>query len=224
MSNAVRTNDHPALAKYLNRTCLIAVLFGCFAVQALRAQAPNDDPTGTTAKDEGPTDKNTAPADATPAQIRAAVARAVPPLEKGLVVYAEKRDCYSCHNQGVPLVALSIARSRGLTIDDDAFEGAVALALADLESARDDYRQGRGQPGGATRASYALWTLEVGNQSPNKTTAAVVEFLLKYDRGRDHWTKHPPQARARSRRATSPRRLSRSGGCERSPLTGVLRS
>ena len=88
--------------------------------------------------------------------------RALPPLQKSLIVYAEKRDCYSCHNQGVPLVALAIARSRGLAIDEDVFEGAVSLTRADLESGLERYRKGRGQPGGATRAAYALWTLEVG--------------------------------------------------------------
>ena len=109
-------------------------------------------------------------------------------LQKSLVVYEEKRDCFSCHNQGVPLVALNIARSRGLAIDEDAFQGAVALTLADLESALERYRQGRGQPGGATRAAYALWALEAGDHPPDEITAAVAEYLLKADRDRDHWT------------------------------------
>ncbi len=38
--------------------------------------------------------------------------RALPPLQKSLVVYGEKRFCFSCHNQTVPLVALRIARRR----------------------------------------------------------------------------------------------------------------
>jgi lysophospholipase L1-like esterase len=129
-----------------------------------------------------------APADITAAQIRTAIARALPPLQKSLVVYAEKRDCFSCHNQTVPLIALKIARSRGLAIDEDAFHGAVALTLADLESSLELYRKGRGQPGGATRAAYALWALEVGDHPANSITAAVTNFLLKFDRDRDHWT------------------------------------
>ncbi len=129
-----------------------------------------------------------APADVLPTQIRTAVGRALPPLQKSLVVYAEKRDCFSCHNQGVPVVALSLARSHGFEIDEDVFQGAVALTQADLETALDRYRKGQGQPGGADRAAYALWTLETGDHQPDETTAAVVEFLLKADQGRDHWT------------------------------------
>jgi squalene cyclase len=133
--------------------------------------------------------------DVTPDRIRAALTRALPTLQKSLAVYAEKRDCFSCHHQAVSLVALEIARSRGLAIDEDTFQAAVALTLADLESAREPYRKGRGQPGGVTRAAYALWTLEAGGHPADETTAAVAEYLLKADRDRDHWTtssRRPP--------------------------------
>ena len=115
----------------------------------------------------------------TSAKIRRSVARALPLLQKSLVVYAEQRDCFSCHNQTVPLVALKIARGRGLAIDEDAFDGAVAQTLVDLESALEHYRKGQGQPGGVTRAAYALWALETGDHQPDETTAAVTQFLLK---------------------------------------------
>src|SRR5262249_48812010 len=127
-----------------------------------RAPEPGKDP-GDVAK----------PDDATPDRIRAATLKALPLLQRGLLVYAEKRDCFSCHNHAVPLVALEIARDRGLAIDEEAFQGAVALTLADLESALVTYRKGRGQPGGAERAAYALWTLEAGGQPADEVTAAV---------------------------------------------------
>jgi squalene cyclase len=135
------------------------------------------------------------PEDVTPARVRSAVERALKPLQKSLAVYAEKRDCFSCHHQAVSLVALEIARSRGLAIDEDAVEGAVALTRADLASALASYRKGQGQPGGVTRATYALWTLEAGGHPADETTAAVTEYLLKADRDRDHWTtssRRPP--------------------------------
>src|SRR5262249_24197862 len=111
------------------------------------------------------------------------------------VVYSEKRDCFSCHNQAVPLVALEIARTRGLAIDEEAFQGAIALTLADLESALGTYRAGRGQPGGVTRAAYALWTLEAGGPPADEITAAVTGYLVTADLKLDHWTpssRRPP--------------------------------
>ena len=130
-----------------------------------------------------------------PDRIRYAVERALAPLQKSLVLYAEERDCFSCHNQAVPLVALEIARTRGFAIDEGAFQGAVVLTLADLESALETYRQGRGQPGGVTRAAYALWTLEAGKSPTDEVTAAVTGYVLKADLGRGHWTtssRRPP--------------------------------
>ncbi len=122
--------------RHLDRTAATAVTD--------RPQAPEP------GKDAGGVAK---PDDATPDRIRAAVTKALPPLQKGLIVYAEKRDCFSCHNQAVPLVALEIARARGLAIDEEAFEGAMALTLADLEKRARAISQGaraarRGNPGG----------------------------------------------------------------------------
>jgi squalene cyclase len=135
------------------------------------------------------------PEEVTPAGIRSAVERALEPVQKSLVVYAERRDCFSCHNQAVPLIALEIARARGLTVDEDAFQAAVTLTLGDLESALDSYRKGRGQPGGVTRAAYALWALEAGKYPTDEVTGAVAGYLLKADLDRGHWrtsSRRPP--------------------------------
>jgi hypothetical protein len=156
---------------------------GTGSIAPTSGERPRSDRTGAPAAAAGPT---AALIDATPAQIKAAARRALAPLQKSLTAYAEKRDCFSCHNQGVPLVALKIARSRGLAIDEDAFQDAVAQTRADLEGALERYRQGRGQPGGADRASYALWALEAGDHPPDQVTGAVAEYLLKTDRERDH--------------------------------------
>jgi hypothetical protein len=36
-------------------------------------------------------------------------------------------------------------------------------------------------------AGYALWTLELGGWDPDETTAAVTEYLLRYNRNLEHW-------------------------------------
>ena len=73
----------------------------------------------------GPRDRGAIAAkEVTMAQIREAVRRAVRPLQTTLSVYSEKRDCYACHHQGVPLIALATARSRGLPVDEEVFDAA----------------------------------------------------------------------------------------------------
>jgi squalene cyclase len=168
-------------------TAAIALALVVPAIAVVRA-APGDADADADAKARAAPDTDRA-------RVKAAVERAIAPLQKSLTVYAEKRDCFSCHHQGITLVALEIAGSRGLTIDEDAVAGAVTLTLDDLATARVDYRKGQGQPGGVTRAAYALWTLEAGAHPADEMTAAVVEYLLKADRDRDHWTtssRRPP--------------------------------
>ena len=53
-----------------------------------------------------------------PESIRAAVNRALPLLVKASSVeYPRHRDCFSCHNQAVPALALSLARQHGFAVE-----------------------------------------------------------------------------------------------------------
>ena len=48
---------------------------------------------------------------------REAVAKAIPLIEKTAGVYIEKRDCFTCHHQALPLMALSRAKQFGFAVD-----------------------------------------------------------------------------------------------------------
>ena len=122
-----------------------------------------------------------------PEAIRAAVEKGLPLILKSTLAYPESRDCFSCHHQAVPVLALTTARARGFAVDPEAISGPVELTEADLRGALASYRKGDGQGGGVTRAGYALLTLEVGGKAPDALTGAVVEYLLKRDESRGHW-------------------------------------
>ena len=49
----------------------------------------------------------------------AAIAKALPLLEKGAAGHVAQRTCFSCHHQALPVLALKLARQRG-------FEGNLA--------------------------------------------------------------------------------------------------
>lgn len=122
-----------------------------------------------------------------PEAIRAAVEKGLPLILKSTLAYPESRDCFSCHHQAVPVLALSTAKARGFAVDAEAISGPVELTEADLQGALASYRKGDGQPGGVTRAAYAMLTLELGGKAPDETTEAVADFLLKRDESRGHW-------------------------------------
>lgn len=123
----------------------------------------------------------------TPDDIRTTVERALPLIAKSSAESTRHRDCFMCHHQAVPVFALGLARERGFAVESGLIQAQMEHTEADLATAEESYRKGEGQPGGVTRAGYALWTLSAGGWEADDTTAAVVEFLLKRDEKRGHW-------------------------------------
>jgi hypothetical protein len=124
--------------------------------------------------------------------IRHAVIRALPLLVKASAQeYPKHRECFSCHNQAVPAVALDLAKNRGFDIGAVTLRSIAEHTESDLSGALDDYRKGQGQPGGVIRAGYALWALEAGGWPPDETTSGVAHYLSVVQSDRKRW---PPRA------------------------------
>ncbi len=129
----------------------------------------------------------------TPEAIRAAVERSLPLLTAGARGSMEKRErCFTCHNQGLPVMALSAAQTRGFKIDGEELRKQVKFTADFLAKNQTNYAVGKGQGGQTDTAGYALWTLENGGWQPDATTAAVTEYLLRWQRDLEHWR---PQSR-----------------------------
>ena len=130
------------------------------------------------------------------ASIHAAVEKSLPLLTAGARGSIEKRErCFTCHNQGLPIMALSAAQSRGIKIDAEELRKQVKFTADFLERNRTNYLAGKGQGGQTDTAGYALWALENSGWKPDATTAAVTEYLLLWQRDMPHWkpqSKRPP--------------------------------
>jgi hypothetical protein len=130
-----------------------------------------------------------------PAEIRVAVAKSVSLLEKSSAEYTVHRECFSCHHQALPILALSVARPRGFAVSAEGLQKQVRFTADSLAKDRDNYRQGRGQGGQADTAGYALLALELGDWKADATTSAVAEYFLLRNKDLDHWqvsSRRPP--------------------------------
>jgi hypothetical protein len=130
-----------------------------------------------------------------PDQVRAAVAKSIPLLEKSSAEYTAHRECFSCHHQALPVLALSIAGPQGYQVSVEALQKQLHFSADSLAKNRNKYRQGRGQGGQATTAGYALLALELGGWKADATTSAVAEYFLLWDKDSDHWqvtSRRPP--------------------------------
>jgi len=121
------------------------------------------------------------------ADVRKAVEKAIPLLEKGAAGSMSERTCFTCHNLGAPVLALAAARDRGFRIDEGRFKAILEHTESFLRKSRERYAQGKGQGGQADTAGWALWTLEIGGWKPDETTAAVSHYLTVYDKEKGYW-------------------------------------
>ncbi len=128
-----------------------------------------------------------------PAALRSAIGKSLPLLTAGARGSMEKRErCFTCHNQGMPIMALVTAQSRGIAIDADELRKQVQFTADFLAKNRENYLAGKGQGGQSDTAGYALWALDNGGWKPDATTTAVTEYLLQWQRDLGHWK---PQSR-----------------------------
>jgi hypothetical protein len=125
--------------------------------------------------------------------LKAAVARALPPLTRGAVGHRENKTCFACHSQGLPIMAMTTARQRGVTIDSQELKGQLRSIVEFLGENRARYLEGKGQGGQADTAGYALVALEHGGWKADETTAAVTRYLLLRNADLDHWRGNPPR-------------------------------
>jgi hypothetical protein len=121
-------------------------------------------------------------------------------IQTGAAGHMDQRSCFACHHQAVPILALTTARTRGLPVTMDEVHKHLDFIASFLATNQDNYRKGRGQGGQADTAGYALWTLEMGQRSPDDTTAAVAEYLLQRDQNLGYWkaTSNRPPSEASS--------------------------
>lgn len=122
-----------------------------------------------------------------PEEVRAAAAKALVPIEQASMAYPDHRDCFSCHHQALPVLALSVAKDRGFDVEAGAIRAQVEFTKASLARGKKDYLAGKGQGGSADTAGYALFTLDVGKLAGDETTEAVASYLLKREPDRPDW-------------------------------------
>src|SRR5438132_12213817 len=117
----------------------------------------------------------------------AAVARALPLVQKAAANYPKHRDCFSCHHQTLPMLAMVSVRDHRLPIDDKLLEAQAEFTHKWFQCQVENMKQGRGIGGRAMNVGYGLWALSLAGWKANETTQAMVTYLLKTQKPDGHW-------------------------------------
>lgn len=127
-------------------------------------------------------------ADPQPQEVRQAIERSLPLIQKAMQGSLEQRShCFTCHHQGLGILTLVTAKSRGLSIDAGLLESQVQGAKGFLSKNKDRFLEGRGTGGEMDTAGYALWALSAANVPSDEVTSAVTNYLVKVQASSDHW-------------------------------------
>ncbi len=127
------------------------------------------------------------------AELRAAVTKALPLLERSSAFALQERACFTCHHGAHASLVLHDAWARGFGINTNNFEDQLARAYRGLVEDRPRFKEGWSIAGTADGPGTALWMLEVAGWKPDATTASAAEYFLSDTKFADHWA--PPMKR-----------------------------
>ncbi len=128
------------------------------------------------------------------AKLRMALQKSVDLLQKCGPIFVKNGACTSCHHQSLPAMAISLARQKGLRIDERVAREQLQASAAFLNARRERYLQVIDPGGSAATISYSLLGMAAEKYPPDALTDSMVYYLkaTQSSDGRWHATAHRP--------------------------------
>lgn len=126
---------------------------------------------------------------AAPAQdVRPAIARALPLLQRSAASFVKQRACVSCHHNILPILMLHLARERGIAIDSAVLGAVEDKTFRELRGphALDDAIQAANLNDPTPDDSFLLMAANTAGIPPDLTTGVLARRLARWQRD-GHW-------------------------------------
>jgi ankyrin repeat protein len=127
---------------------------------------------------------------ANPLALRAAVARSMPLLQSSAGTWFDRRACSSCHHQGLGLLAVTVARERGFSVDEPLFQRQMALTMRPSPNWLEKAQLGELSINEPIGQSYRMIGVGGAGGTATPVTDAVVHLLA----GKQHVSGQWPSA------------------------------
>jgi ankyrin repeat protein len=130
---------------------------------------------------------STASAQSVP-DIRAAVDRALPSLQRSAATFVARRSCVSCHHNVLPILTLHLARARGFAIDTAVLAAVEGKTFRELRgpNALDEAVQAAALSDPTPNDSFLLMAAQAAGLDSSLTTAMYARRILAWQRA-GHW-------------------------------------
>ncbi len=93
--------------------------------------------------------------------------------------WQRNQDCFSCHHQSLPMLAIVEAEPAGFRPDPEWIRLQADYSHTYFRKRTTAMLAGDHVPGGAVTVGYGLWALSLARRRPDDTTAAMVAYLLQ---------------------------------------------
>ena len=124
-----------------------------------------------------------------------ALQRGLDRVEAAADAYPAHRDCFSCHHQTLPIVAMTAASRAGVEVNEDVLDATVAFTAESFSREIEDLERGTGIGGRSMTVGYGLWAFNAASRPPDALSDAMAVFLLKNHQSNGRWesnTGRPP--------------------------------
>ena len=119
--------------------------------------------------------------------------KAIALLQQSGAQFTRVSGCASCHHQSLPQMALGVARTRGLQVDEPAARGGVDASVAILKSVYEEALGNRDRiPDPPIGVSYALLGLAAERYAADEITDAMTRVIAAWQDGDGAFYTLPP--------------------------------
>lgn len=128
-------------------------------------------------------------------RVSVAVTRSLELLQQTAATYTDKRDCFSCHHQALPSMAIALAAGRGFDVDRSQVTWQSEFTASFFLEREEQLQKGSGVPGGAYTAAYAAMQLAADQADQPRASELLVKYLHQNRQQDGHWkirTRRPP--------------------------------
>ena len=129
------------------------------------------------------------------AKTTSAVTRSLELLQQTAATYTDQRDCFSCHHQALPSMAISLAAMRGFEVNRPQVVWQSEFTAAFFLDRSEKLEKGGGVPGGPYTAAYAAVQLAADGAEQPRAAKLLVQYLQQTRQDEGYWkmnTKRPP--------------------------------
>jgi ankyrin repeat protein len=119
----------------------------------------------------------------------AAVARALPILQRSAASFVSQRACVSCHHNSLAVLTLRMARQRGFAIDAKTLDAVESRTFRELRNANafDDALQVANLSDPTPNDSYLLMAARAAGIRPDLTMGVYARRIARWQREDGHW-------------------------------------